>query len=72
MDKVNRVLDGVVDVEVEWTGADLHGRVGEHIVEGTVTRLASAVTDEDKKKALKVSVDEHGREMGEQKRKLLF
>jgi Calcium-binding EGF domain len=64
VEKVNRVLDGVVDVEVEWTGADLHGRVGEHIVECTVTRLASVVTDEEKKK--KISVDEYGREVTSQ------
>jgi hypothetical protein len=66
VEKVNRVLDGVVDVEVEWTGADLHGRVGEHIVECTVTRLASAAKDEDKQKALKIAVDEQGREVTSQ------
>lgn len=39
------VLEGVVDVEVEWTGGDLHGQVGEHFVQCKVTRLADAVTD---------------------------
>lgn len=39
--RINQVLDGVVDVEVEWTGADLHGRVGEHMVETKVTRHGS-------------------------------
>jgi hypothetical protein len=47
VERVNRVLQGVVDVEVEWNGADLHGRVGEHMVRCKVTRLASAVVDED-------------------------
>ena len=42
MEKINRLLDGVVDVEVEWTGAELHGRVGEHIIETTVTRLTGS------------------------------
>ncbi|KAG7362854.1 calcium-binding EGF domain containing protein [Nitzschia inconspicua] len=64
VEKVNRVLDGVVDVEVEWKGADLHGRVGEHIVECTVTRLASTVTDEKKK--TETTVDEYGREVTSQ------
>ncbi|CAJ1962401.1 unnamed protein product [Cylindrotheca closterium] len=62
VEKVNRVLDGVVDVEVEWTGADLHGRVGEHIVECTVTRLASAVASE----GLEIYQDEDGREVTSQ------
>lgn len=59
MEKINRVLDGVVDVEVEWTGAELHGRVGEHLIKSTVTRLASAVASEK----LKASVDQDGREV---------
>lgn len=41
VERINGVLEGVVDVEVEWTGANLHGRVGEHIVQCKVTRLAS-------------------------------
>eukprot|EP00980_Cylindrotheca_fusiformis_P004632 scaffold991_cov128-Cylindrotheca_fusiformis.AAC.4 len=62
VEKVNRVLDGVVDVEVEWKGADLHGRVGEHIVECTVTRLASAVPSS----GLEVVTDAQGREVTSQ------
>lgn len=41
--QINRVLDGVVDVEVEWTGGDLQGTVGDHIVQCKVTRLASVI-----------------------------
>jgi hypothetical protein len=41
--RVNQVLDGVVDVEVEWTGGDLHGRVGEHVVQCKVTRLVEVI-----------------------------
>lgn len=41
--RVNQVLDGVVDVNIEWTGADLHGRVGKHFVKAQVTRMAGAV-----------------------------
>jgi hypothetical protein len=48
---------------VEWTGADLHGRVGEHIVECTVNRLASAVTNGDN---LDVFIDGDGREVTSQ------
>ncbi len=59
VEKVNRVLDGVVDVEVEWSGAELHGRVGQHLVKSTVTRLASAVASD----ALEISLDDEGREV---------
>ena len=61
VERVNRVLEGVVDVEVEWEGADLQGRVGEHIVKCKVTRLASALNiqvDEDSDEAFS---DEEGR-----------
>ena len=61
VEKINRVLDGVVDVEVEWTGADLHGRVGEHIIETTVTRLTSSNSSIPKTGDAKV--DEFGREV---------
>lgn len=60
---MNRVLDGVVDVEVEWNAADLHGRVGEHIVETTVTRLASAVPSSSD---VQIVVDDEGREVTSQ------
>lgn len=43
--KVNQVIQGVVNVEVEWDGSDLQGKVGEHIVRCKVTRLASSVAD---------------------------
>ena len=46
MEKVNRVLEGVVDVEVEWGGGDLHGKVGEHTVQCKVTRLATAILED--------------------------
>jgi hypothetical protein len=62
VEKVNRVLDGVVDVEVGWNGADLHGRVGEHIVECTVTRLASGVVSPEEE----IFIDDDGREVTSQ------
>ena len=55
------MLDGVVDVEVEWSGAELHGRVGEHIIETTVTRLTGS--NSSIPKAGDVRVDELGREV---------
>ena len=42
VEKVNRDVTGVIDVEVGWTGAELHRRVGERIVRCTVTRLAES------------------------------
>lgn len=65
VERINRLLDGVVDVEVEWNGSDLHGKVGEHTVECTVTRLASAIARDEKQRS-KVTVDEHGREVASQ------
>ena len=59
VEKINRVLDGVVDVEVEWSGAELHGRVGEHLIKSTVTRLARSVASDK----LEVSIDQDGREI---------
>jgi Calcium-binding EGF domain len=60
VEKVNSLLEGVVDVEVEWTGLDLQGGVGEHLILARVTRLATpssgANTDE-------ITVDDHGREL---------
>lgn len=58
-------MDGVVDVEVEWNGSDLHGKVGEHIVECTVTRLASAITSTGDS-VKQTTVDEEGREIASQ------
>ena len=31
-------------MEVEWTGSDLHGKVGDHMIQCKVTRLVSAIT----------------------------
>mmetsp|Transcript_52100 Transcript_52100/g.125807 ORF Transcript_52100/g.125807 Transcript_52100/m.125807 type:complete len:930 (+) Transcript_52100:143-2932(+) len=61
IERVNRVLDSVVDVQVDWQGADLQGKVGQHIVECTVTRLASAIRDTDEN--VSRFVDEFGREV---------
>jgi hypothetical protein len=44
VERVNRELEGVVDVQVEWTGSDLHGRVGNHMIQCKVTRLVSPDT----------------------------
>ena len=55
------MLDGVVDVEVEWTGAELHGRVGNHMIETTVTQLTGS--NSSIPKPGDVRVDEFGREV---------
>jgi Calcium-binding EGF domain len=44
--ELNKEMDGVVSVDVEWNGSDLHGRVGEHIINCRVFRLASMVAPE--------------------------
>jgi Calcium-binding EGF domain/EGF domain len=47
VERINRELDGVVDVEVEWKGSDfLKGtaQVGEHIIQCTVSRLTTTTT----------------------------
>jgi Calcium-binding EGF domain len=54
-----------VDVEVEWTGGDLHGRVGEHFVQCKVTRLASVLHSADAPTE-EVFVDDEGREVATQ------
>jgi len=54
VERINKELDGVVDVQVDWTGGDLHGRVGEHIINCTVTRMTSTIEKEE------LSVDEVG------------
>ena len=70
VEKINRVLDGVLNVEVNWSGAELHGRVGEHIIECTVTRLLSGANKNDNGKdnnnETTTTVDEHGREVTSQ------
>ncbi len=63
--RVNQLLEGVVDVEVEWDGADLNGRVGEHIVQCRVTRLASVLKPEQLE-SFTISTDEDGREVTSQ------
>jgi len=63
----------VVDVEVAWTGAELHRRVGERIVKCTVTRLRESLgkkmmrqmidSEEEEESSSEVKIDEHGREI---------
>jgi hypothetical protein len=60
--RVNQELDGVVDVQVDWEGGD-HFRVGEHIVECRVTRLASVIPEFDIEQAFE---DEKGNIVGRQ------
>jgi Calcium-binding EGF domain len=60
VERINRVLEGVVDVEVEWTGGDLQGQVGEHFVQCKVTRLASVAGDSTE---ADVFVDDDGRDV---------
>ncbi len=45
VERVNRELSGVVDVEVLFTGLEIHRKVGKHEVQCKVTRLLSATTD---------------------------
>lgn len=52
----------MVDVEVQWTGGNLHGRVGEHFVQCKVTRLASVL----KERPDATFEDEAGREVASQ------
>ena len=52
---------GVVDVEINWSGAELHRRVGDHIVSCTVTRLAETVNAESP--GVSKTTDEYGREV---------
>jgi hypothetical protein len=58
VERINRVLEGVVDVEVEWHGHDLQGRVGEHTVQCKVTRLSQVLKTEA---AVTPYTDESGR-----------
>eukprot|EP00591_Stephanopyxis_turris_P010502 CAMPEP_0195528386 /NCGR_PEP_ID=MMETSP0794_2-20130614/30492_1 /TAXON_ID=515487 /ORGANISM="Stephanopyxis turris, Strain CCMP 815" /LENGTH=939 /DNA_ID=CAMNT_0040659511 /DNA_START=45 /DNA_END=2864 /DNA_ORIENTATION=+ len=44
--KVNREISGVTHVEVKWTGSDIHRRVGEHLVETSVTRTIRGSGDD--------------------------
>lgn len=45
-DELNKVLDGVIGAEVEWNGSDLHGRVGERLINCKVQRLAKLIPPE--------------------------
>ena len=47
VERVNRELSGVVDVEVLFTGSEIHSRVGNRTVQCSVTRLLSAVAVAD-------------------------
>lgn len=47
-------------MEVEWTGFDLHGAVGEHMIMARVTRMARTAATAS---ATEIIVDEHGREL---------
>lgn len=55
VEKVNRELEGVVDVEVLFTGGDMYDRVGNHNVNCSVTRLLSAVTLEKQQQSSSTS-----------------
>ena len=55
-------MAGVVDVKVEWTGADLHGRVGQHTIRCKVTRLVSAISADTIESEAQVMKDEFGRD----------
>ncbi|GKY94220.1 hypothetical protein MPSEU_000387800 [Mayamaea pseudoterrestris] len=60
--RVNRILEGVTNVQVDWHGGDLHGRVGEHTVQCRVTRLASVLPNQSDG----VFTDSEGRSVVEQ------
>lgn len=62
VEKVNRELEGVVDVEVLFTGGHEHRKVGEHVVQCSVTRLAEVVVKNDREtNAVVITDDPHGR-----------
>ncbi|CAB9515142.1 latent transforming growth factor beta binding protein 2 [Seminavis robusta] len=60
--ELNKVLDGVVEVDVEWNGSDLHGRVGEHIINCKVSRLAERIAPEVLQ-GLDVFTDDRGQQV---------
>ncbi len=60
MERVNRELSGVVDVEVLFTGSEIHRRVGEHTIQCSVTRLLSTVQDIE---GYERGVDDYGRDV---------
>ena len=66
MEKVNYALEGVVDVEVLFTGGDEHRKVGEHIVQCSVTRLSSAITSTQQSPNKETVFNENGLELVKQ------
>ncbi|GMH70542.1 hypothetical protein TrST_g14038 [Triparma strigata] len=42
VEKVNRELEGVIDVDVEWTGSELHRKVGQYTIKSSVTRRTTS------------------------------
>jgi Calcium-binding EGF domain len=60
VERVNQELDGVVDVEVEWNGSDLHGKVGDHFIQCKVTRLVNAIHQANTQVDT-LKKDDHGR-----------
>ena len=68
VERVNRELSGVVDVEVLFTGSEIHSRVGNRTVQCSVTRLLSAVAVADSDSGdihggYERGVDEEGRDV---------
>jgi len=64
VERVNRELSGVVDVEVQFTGSDIHRRVGRHGIRCSVTRLLSAVSVQDQDiEGYERGVDDFGRDI---------
>lgn len=61
-EELNKVLDGVIGAEVNWDGWDLHGRVGERLINCEVQRLASMIPSEVLQ-GREVFVNEQGQEV---------
>ena len=49
VEKVNRELEGVIDVDVEWTGSELHRKVGKYGIKTRVTRMDDSFANIDEK-----------------------
>lgn len=65
VEQVNKAIAGVLNVDVDWNGSDLHGRVGEHIINCRVHRLASYIPPEVLQEH-EVYQDDSGREVASQ------
>ena len=63
MEKVNRELEGVLNVDVGWDGGDIHRVVGDHFVKATVTRLLSSVDASSESGLDEVIVDSTGKQV---------